>query len=217
MKPEKLVEQLPEGHWRIELSQGAFALVSDSDIARIRGMRWRLHNRGYAITHNPAHRGHHIMMHRLIAGTPKHLETDHINGNRLDNRRENLRDVSRSENHMNMRRQARSAGREVGVRKHYNQWQAKLTKKGVGVLMAYFATEAEAVAQRRTWQIEHFGGFAAAPERLDVPTVPVIYPNKPLVSRTCSVCKRLFNGKRGPDGCCSTTCRERLRSRPVDG
>lgn len=45
-----------------------------------------------------------VYMHRLIAGTPAGKETDHINGNGLDNRRANLRVATASQNSANTRK-----------------------------------------------------------------------------------------------------------------
>lgn len=44
-----------------------------------------------------------VHMHRLIMQCPENMEVDHINGNALDNRRENLRLASSSQNKRNRR------------------------------------------------------------------------------------------------------------------
>lgn len=57
--------------------------------------RWYLGDTGYAICQKGSKK---VRMHRLVNDTPAERITDHINGNRLDNRRENLRTVDHSEN-----------------------------------------------------------------------------------------------------------------------
>jgi len=73
--------------------------------------------------------GHRLRfrIHRLLTEAPQGLEVDHINGDSLDNRRSNLRVVTRAQNSQNRRgadRDSRSGIR--GVRMHRSSWQASL-------------------------------------------------------------------------------------------
>lgn len=78
------------------------AIVDSADIVLISGYNWFLHTKGYAYAFK---QGRAIMMHRLILGIvdEKELVSDHINHNRLDNRRANIRACTRSENQRNVR------------------------------------------------------------------------------------------------------------------
>lgn len=91
----------------IPLTKGRVALVDDEDYERLVGMgKWCYDGHGYAVKNKYFLTGKsgHLQMHRVIAGTPPGKLTDHINGDRLDNRKANLRIVDAAENVMNTRR-----------------------------------------------------------------------------------------------------------------
>lgn len=88
---------------QIKLSNGGFAIVDDKDFEWLNKYTWHSNHRGYAIrntskTVNGYKKQWVVIMHREINKTPKGLDTDHINRNRLDNRRTNLRTATRSLN-----------------------------------------------------------------------------------------------------------------------
>ena len=83
----------------IKLTNGQSTIVDNDDYHALKGFIWYLDNDGYVLRRGPKETGwRFIKMHRLIAGTPDGLDTDHINGNRLDNRKCNLRICTRGEN-----------------------------------------------------------------------------------------------------------------------
>lgn len=75
-------------------------LVDDEDFERFSQMSWHITRKGYAGTNirvGKEFRGK--LMHRLIIGeVPAGMVIDHINGDKLDNRRSNLRLLTNSEN-----------------------------------------------------------------------------------------------------------------------
>lgn len=113
----------------ILLTQGKVALVDDEDYPELSKYRWCAHKDGntyYAMRHSPTINGkrHTILMHVVISGTPKGMETDHINGNGLDNRRENLRVVTRRENTQNRHSPKSSKYPGVTWHKQRGKWMA---------------------------------------------------------------------------------------------
>lgn len=86
------------------LSSGDFVHVDPKDIVLVSAMRWHKDTNGYAYFHsfiNGVDRP--IRMHRFLLAPPSGLDVDHINGDRLDNRRVNLRTCSRQQNLWNSR------------------------------------------------------------------------------------------------------------------
>lgn len=120
---------------KIPLTFGKYAEVSDEDYRWLSRYKWRLQKRrstddtGYAVSSRSPHT---IRMHRLIMKADNTIEVDHINGNPLDNRRENLRLATRPQNVAN--RKAK------GYYKCGNKFRVFVGGHSVG----YYASEEEA-------------------------------------------------------------------------
>lgn len=102
-------------------------------------------------------------LHSILVEAPKGAHIDHINGDKLDNRRENLRVVTPQRNQVNRKRLNRnntSGVRGVNYVPHLSQrspWRAQLTANGKNYYLGLFATKGEAIAARRTAELEHYG------------------------------------------------------------
>lgn len=103
----------------IKLTQGKYALVDDKDFEWLNQWKWHYHNLGYARNWKVGY------MHKIINCTPVGFETDHINQNKLDNRRENLRTVTKSVNQTNKPIPRNNVSGIPGVRwdKHRELWK----------------------------------------------------------------------------------------------
>ncbi len=129
----------------------AHALVDDADYPEISRHKWFLHWKGYAVRGGTLD-GRHTMfrMHRVILGL-KHGDSrqgDHINYDKLDNRRENLRIVTLHENLAHRR----FAG--VCFDMMYGKWRARATVNGQRRYLGRFATRDEALAAVATARTE---------------------------------------------------------------
>ena len=74
----------------------AQAIIDIDDVPNIQNLKWHVNNNGYVVNSNNVS----IFLHRRILHTDKMV--DHINGNRLDNRKSNLRIYNYSTNQMNV-------------------------------------------------------------------------------------------------------------------
>ena len=109
--------------------------------------------------------GKRVMAHRVVWAVANGAwplgEIDHINGDPLDNRPINLRDVSHCENQRNMRRHRSNSSGVTGVNWHRRdrRWRAFITVDGVSVHLGNFKEKADAVAARAAASRAH--GFHA--------------------------------------------------------
>jgi len=132
---------------RIPLTQGKYALVDDEDYPELSAHKW-FYGDGYA-RRMSKHKGKRVVvsMHHFVLPRIPGLEVDHINGNRADNRRCNLRHVTRSQNNANRHalvEDASSRFKGVCWREHAHKWKAYIKVDGRQVHIGYFETEEEA-------------------------------------------------------------------------
>lgn len=108
--------------------------------------------------------GKHSLVHRVcwlyFYGKEPNGCIDHINGDGLDNRIENLRVVSRSENQKNMKVSTRSSSGVMGVywEKRSKKWHVRIAKKGVTNKMShvgYYSCFLDAVCARKSLEINN--------------------------------------------------------------
>ena len=82
----------------IELTKGKVALVDDQDYERVNRHGWSLHSAGYAAC---TIKYKAVLLHNFVNPPPEGLRNDHINQDKLDNRKSNLRFVTCAQNQYN--------------------------------------------------------------------------------------------------------------------
>ena len=134
----------------IALTQGKFALIDKADFHKISPLAWHA-KRGRGDRWVAEHSFYdkqtgrkNILMHRLILCPPDHLVVDHINGDALDNRRENLRVCTHQQNSMNRAGWGRTE--YIGVVKVGKLWRARIEPNGHALLLGLFETPGLAAA-----------------------------------------------------------------------
>lgn len=148
----------------IRLSREKQALVDDDDFDRLVGYNWFLGNNGYAVRNARSENGKktQIYMHRVILGTPEEKKTDHINENKLDNRKVNLRACTVSENHWNKgaHKDSKSGLKGVFFHKRTGKWEAQIMALGKRYHLGYFFEKERAAVEYNNAAIKLHGEFA---------------------------------------------------------
>jgi len=135
-----------------------YTTLDAQDVAWAGQWTWRLSPDGYAVR-SEVRDGKKltIRLHRELLATPSGLVTDHVNGDRLDNRRSNLRAATVSQNNANSRdRKRKSKYRGVYWHARAAKWCAQISVGGQVKHLGLFknpeaAAAAYDEAARKTW------------------------------------------------------------------
>lgn len=141
----------------ISLTRGKVSIVDDEDFEYLNQWKWN-YTGHYA---SRSVKGKVILMHRQIMNFPNKKEIDHINHNRLDNRKENLRECSSEENGRNKSKRSGTYSKFLGVTKSRKKWMAQIEKDGKSTYLGVFDSEYEAAKVYDKKAIEIFGEFAS--------------------------------------------------------
>ena len=148
----------------IPISKGKFAVIDDDDSASVLLHKWSVTSHGYVVraTSRKNVGGRKIVyLHRQLLGFPK-CEVDHIDGDKLNNQRSNLRCCTHQQNGCNQKINAKNTSGAKGV-----YWERKLSKWGATIRvfrkqlhLGYFPTVKEAALAYDSAARLHFGEFA---------------------------------------------------------
>lgn len=141
----------------IQLSQNKRTIVDNDIFDYLNQWGWYIGAGGYAIRK----KNHKVIhMHRVINKTEDGFMTDHINHNRLDNRRSNLRSCTRAQNMQNCRSWTTSGHKGVYWNKKLSKWQAQITHNSNHMHLGYYASKLDAKKAYIDKAKELFGEFA---------------------------------------------------------
>jgi HNH endonuclease len=128
-------------------------IVDDEDFGRLNQHKWRIDTKGYARrgTRIGGRTGPYVTIrlhHEVIGKPPEGYVTDHINRNKLDDRRENLRFVtpSESEHNKDLQKNNSSGYRGVVFRKATGKFIAQIGEQHIG---CYDTIEEASIAYKK--------------------------------------------------------------------
>ena len=144
----------------IYLSNGKnIVLVDDEDHNWLKKYKWHLHSNGYA---KSTIKSKSKRMHRLIMNEPAGFDIDHIDHNKLNNQKNNLRIVTRSQNMMNRLKGKNCSSIYKGVcwKREINKWSVQIMIDNKYIHIGVFKIEEEAAVAYNKAAIKLFGEYA---------------------------------------------------------
>lgn len=129
----------------IKLTQNKFTVVDDTDYKRLNQHKWYF-TKGYAGRKIATISGKRVnsYMHWEVVGKPeKGFEIDHINGDTLDNRKENLRLATHAQNKHNRGKLKNNTSGIKGIcwHKDRRKWHARIGIDGKRIHLGLFPTK----------------------------------------------------------------------------
>ena len=152
----------------ITLTKGMTTIVDDED-SDLRFVNWCFLKNGYAV--RGVYNGqttkmvyiHRTILSKMLGRELSNKElTDHINGDKLDNRRENLRVANNAENTRNQSKSSKNTSGYKGVfyKKDKRKWCARIKVNYVSIHLGYYGTPEEAHKAYCEAADKYFGEFA---------------------------------------------------------
>lgn len=143
---------------------GGKVLVDNRDLHLLENVKWYVGNKGYARRNTPAGNGKqgHELLHVVIMKRKSTDMVDHILGDKLDNRRSQLRVCSNEENSRNRRKASNNTSGYKGVTylKKYKTWHARISLGGKYRSLGTFKCIKDAALAYNFAAAELYGEFA---------------------------------------------------------
>ena len=136
-------------------------LIDASDWPAVRRYPWCIAGNGYPYTKTGKGRAscRPLTLHEfLMRKAPDGLQWDHVNGDKLDNRRANLKAVTHAKNQQNRKKlDGRNTSGHRGVaRTKTGRWTAYITVAGKGLCLGWHDTKAAAIAARKAGEARYW-------------------------------------------------------------
>jgi len=123
--------------------------IDKEDLQKIKNYKLHFNTLGYCGTGSKG-----LLLHHLILDKKKGLDIDHINHDTLDNRKQNLRHCTRSQNMMNTKNVKGYCWYKIT-----NKWLAYIKINNKSIHLGYFKNEKDAIKARREAEKKYFKEF----------------------------------------------------------
>lgn len=135
------------------------ALIDIEDVEKVSQYKWYLGNNGYVF--NDTDKDNRLALHRFVIGYEGDLYLDHINNDRVDCRKENLRVVNPRQNVVNSPSKSNFENEDIGINynKDKNLWETYIGYKNNRIYLGGFKDKEDAIKTRRQAEIKYFGKY----------------------------------------------------------
>lgn len=143
--------------------KGDQIILCDKDYDLLKFQTFYIGKRGYATTCKKikgTRKSKTTYLHHLLIKRPNEMIIDHINRNKLDNRRCNLRIVTPYQNSLNAYRKCGKDSKYIGVRKNGNSWTCRISHQFKEIYLGSFSSEDTAARAYDKKCLELRGKFA---------------------------------------------------------
>lgn len=139
--------------------KGEEFLFDQEDYGKIKKYCWYIRNNGYLATGSGKNTK---LFHRLITNCNKDMVVDHINHNKMDNRKDNLRICKQSQNSANSKTSINNTSGVTGVswNKEKNRWSANIMVNRKSINLGYYDEFNDAARARKEAENKYFGEFS---------------------------------------------------------
>lgn len=147
----------------VSLTKGMNSIIDEDDYERINKWSWCSTSDGYAKRKRCVDgKQTTILMHRFILNAPAGTQVDHINGNKLDNRKSNLRFCDNKQNSANSKKRKDNSSGYKGVyyAKKDKKWIANICIDGKSINLGRFDSAQDAAIKYNSCAKVAFGEFA---------------------------------------------------------
>lgn len=175
------------------VKRGLYTIVSDKDYKRLLQWKWYLNAFGYVQRLDENKKV--ILMHRVILEAKTGEICDHRNGNRIDNRRSNLRICTTQENVRNRDagKNSKSGFKGVSWDKNSQMWRAKIVYQRKDYILGYFTDIRDAIVAYNKSALKYHGEFARLND-LDTPKAIQLLQKHPKKTRIAKIWKTNTSG-----------------------
>lgn len=124
--------------------------IDKDDLERVEQYKWRLCSNGDYVQNRKVK-----LLHQFILGEKKGFDIDHINHDKFDNRKKNLRHCTRQQNLRNRKKQG-----GIYWDKNKKKWRAQIGLNYKNINLGYFKDKQEALKIRKQAELKYFKDFA---------------------------------------------------------